>query len=99
MFLWSVNSFAPFSPVGESATLVEYKDGRLLMQGNAWAVTDPKLYRPPPRSAPQPRAPTGRPTHTYRENGHFHEPTGTRNAQENTKSYHEYATDVVRNLK
>ncbi|KAJ0179408.1 hypothetical protein K1T71_005120 [Dendrolimus kikuchii] len=36
----NMNSFAPFSLVGESATLPEYKDRRLLMQGDACAVTD-----------------------------------------------------------
>lgn len=39
-----MNSFAPFWLVGESATLLAYKGGRLLMQGDARAaVSDSRV--------------------------------------------------------
>lgn len=76
----NMNSFAPFSLVGESATLPEYKDRRLLMHDDACAVTDSRRGLPttPPPSASRPRAPA----HTYRENDHFHEHTGTLNVHQ-----------------
>lgn len=43
----NMNSFAPFSLVGESATLPEYKDRRLLMHGDVCAVTDSRHGLPP----------------------------------------------------
>lgn len=67
----NMNSFAPFQLVGESATLLEYKGNRLLMHG-AQAVTDFGSNLPT-SSASRPRATK----HTYCENDHFHEPTGT----------------------
>lgn len=76
----NMNSFAPFSLVGESATLPAYKGGRLLMQVEARAVSD---SRPPSPHRLRLRATCAcAPAHTYRENGHFHEPAGTFDARE-----------------
>lgn len=47
----NMNSFAPFSLVGESATLPAYKDSRLLIHDDACAVTDSRPGLPPPSLA------------------------------------------------
>lgn len=72
----NMNSFAPFSLVGEPVTLPEYKDRRFLIQGahERSATPGPFLPRRPPSVHVRTAKP---PAHTYRENGYFHEATGT----------------------